>query len=61
MPNKKTLTVKLVRSISGRLPSHRATIAGLGLKRIRQVVQLEDTASVRGMLNKVSYLVEVTE
>lgn len=61
MQNKKKLTVKLVRSPIGRQPSHKATVAGLGLKRIRQTVELEDTASVRGMINKVSYMVEVQE
>ncbi|HSX20062.1 MAG TPA: 50S ribosomal protein L30 [Gammaproteobacteria bacterium] len=61
MANKKQLTVKLVRSPIGRQPTHKATIAGLGLKRMHQSVQLEDTASVRGMINKVSYLLEVTE
>lgn len=60
MQNKK-LTVKLVRSPIGRQPSHKATVIGLGLKRINQTVQLEDTASIRGMINKVSYMLEVTE
>ncbi len=59
MANKK-LTVKLVRSPIGRQPSHKATITGLGLKRMHQTVQLEDTPSVWGMINKVSYLLEVT-
>lgn len=61
MQNKKMLTVKLVRSPIGRQPSHKATVAGLGLKRMQQTVELEDTASVRGMINKVSYMVEVQE
>lgn len=59
MANKK-LTVKLVRSPIGRQPSHKATVTGLGLRRINQTVQLEDTPSVWGMINKVSYLLEVT-
>ena len=58
---KHNLTVKLVKSIIGRLPSHKATVNGLGLKRLNQVVTLEDTPSVRGMINKVSYLLEVKE
>lgn len=58
MANKK-VTIKLVKSIIGRQPSHKATVTGLGLKRINQVVELEDTASVRGMINKVSYLLEI--
>jgi len=59
--NKKTISVTLVRSPIGRQPSHRATVTGLGLKRLRQTVHLEDTASVRGMINKVSYLLAVEE
>lgn len=61
MQNKKKLTVKLVRSPIGRQPSHKATVVGLGLKRMHQTVQLEDTPSVRGMINKVSYMVEIVE
>jgi large subunit ribosomal protein L30 len=57
----KTISVTLVRSPIGRQPSHRATVTGLGLKRIRQTVRLEDTASVRGMINKISYLLAVEE
>ena len=52
------VSVKLVKSISGRKPDHKATVAGLGLRRINQIVELEDTPSVRGMINKVSYLLE---
>jgi large subunit ribosomal protein L30 len=55
----KTISVKLVRSPIGRQPSHRATVAGLGLKRMHQTVQVEDTPSVRGMINKISYLLAV--
>ena len=61
MKANKTIFVTLVRSTIGRLPTHRATVKGLGLKRINQTVCLEDTASVRGMINTVSYLVEVEE
>ena len=57
--NKKTLTVTLLKSFNGRIPSHRATISGLGLKRINQTVELVDTPEVRGMINKVSYLIRV--
>lgn len=59
MSKKQTITVTLVKSFFGRLPSHQATLRGLGLKKIRQTVVLEDTASVRGMINKVSYLLKV--
>lgn len=56
---KPTLTVRLVRSVAGTRADHRATVLGLGLKKIRQTRTLEDTPAVRGMINKVSYLVEV--
>lgn len=55
----KTLKVRLVRSRFGRIPRHRDCIRGLGLKRIGQQVELEDTPAVRGMIRKVSWLVEV--
>jgi large subunit ribosomal protein L30 len=57
----KTLKVTLVRSRFGRLPDHRATVAGLGLRRINQSVMLEDTPAIRGMIRKVSYLLRVEE
>ncbi len=56
---KNTVSVTLVKSFHGRLPTHRATITGLGLKRINHTVVLEDTPAVRGMINKVSYLLKV--
>ena len=56
---KPKVSVTLVKGFNGRLPSHRATIAGLGLKRINHTVELQDTAEVRGMINKVSYLLRV--
>ncbi len=56
---KNTVSVTLVKSFYGRLPSHRATITGLGLKRINHTVELLDTPEVRGMINKVSYLLKV--
>jgi len=59
-PKKKnTVNVTLVKSFHGRLPTHRATITGLGLKRINHTVVLEDTPEVRGMINKVAYLLKV--
>ena len=51
--------VTQVRSSIGRLPKHRATLRGLGLRRINHTVELEDTPSVRGMINQVSYMVKV--
>ena len=48
---KPTVSVTLVKSFYGRLPKHRATVTGLGLKRINHTVVLEDTPEVRGMIN----------
>jgi large subunit ribosomal protein L30 len=59
MTDKKTLTVKLVKSPIGTRASHRATVVGLGLRRLNSQAVLEDTPAVRGMINKVSYLVKV--
>ncbi|MCY4176907.1 MAG: 50S ribosomal protein L30 [Endozoicomonadaceae bacterium] len=55
----KTVKVTLIKSINGRIKKHQACVRGLGLRRIRHCVELEDTPSVRGMINKVSYLVKV--
>jgi len=57
--DKKTLQVQLMRSVAGTRESHRATVRGLGLRKLNSVATLEDTPSVRGMINKVSYLVKV--
>ncbi|WP_299798696.1 50S ribosomal protein L30 [uncultured Shewanella sp.] len=57
----KTLKVTQTKSAIGRLPKHRATLTGLGLRRINHTVELEDTPSVRGMINKVYYMVSVEE
>ncbi len=59
MAEKKTLTVKLVRSVAGTRESHRATVRGLGLRKLNSTKTLEDTPAVRGMVNKVDYLVQV--
>jgi large subunit ribosomal protein L30 len=61
MADKKMLKVTLVRSVNGRLKSHKACVAGLGLRRMHQTVEVEDTPCTRGMVNKVSYLVKVQE
>jgi large subunit ribosomal protein L30 len=53
------ITVKLVKSLIGRLKSHQATAYGLGLKKINQQVELQDTPSIRGMINKISYLLQI--
>ena len=59
MAGKNMMKVKLVRSMNGRLEAHKACVRGLGLRRMHQVVEVEDTASTRGMVNKVSYMVKV--
>ena len=51
--------IKLVKSIAGTRESHRATVRGLGLRKLNSESTLEDTPAVRGMINKVSYLVKV--
>jgi large subunit ribosomal protein L30 len=58
---KETVKVTQIRSIHGRLKSHRACIVGLGLRRIGHTVEVEDTPSVRGMINKVNYMLRVEE
>ena len=58
---KKTVKVKLVRSPSRTVGGHRDTVLGLGLKRMNQVRELEDTSAVRGMITKVAYLVKVVD
>jgi large subunit ribosomal protein L30 len=59
--SKKMIKVKQVRSSAGRLKAHKACVRGLGLRRIGHVVEVEDTPAVRGMINKVNYLVTVVE
>ncbi|MDH4107650.1 MAG: 50S ribosomal protein L30 [Gammaproteobacteria bacterium] len=61
MATQKNLKVTLVKSRFGRLKSHRACVAGLGLRRINHSVVVADTPENRGMINKVSYLVTVEE
>jgi large subunit ribosomal protein L30 len=59
MADAKKLKVRLVKGTNACRGDHRATVRGLGLKRISQTVELEDTPAVRGMVNKVSYLVAI--
>ncbi|PLW81127.1 50S ribosomal protein L30 [Kineobactrum sediminis] len=58
---KATIKVTQVKSVHGRLKNHRACVAGLGLRRIGHTVEVEDTPSVRGMINQVNYLVRIEE
>ncbi len=57
----KTIKVTQIKSSIGRLKAHKACLAGLGLRRIRHTVEVEDTAAVRGMINRVSYMVSVED
>ncbi|BAO79892.1 ribosomal protein L30/L7E [Serpentinimonas raichei] len=59
MTTANTLTIKLVRSPIGCRADHRATVRGLGLRKINSVSVLQDTPAVRGMINKISYLLQV--
>jgi large subunit ribosomal protein L30 len=61
MSKGKTFRIRQVRSAIGTVPAHREVLRGLGLRRIRHEVEREDTPAVRGMVAKVSYLVEVIE
>lgn len=58
---RKTLKVTQVKSSIGRLPKHKATLTGLGLRRIGHTVELEDTPSVRGMINAINYMVRIED
>ena len=53
----KIIKVTQVRSLIGTRPEHRASVRGLGLRRINHTVELADSPAIRGMINKVSYLV----
>ena len=61
MAEKAKIKVTLVRSPNGRLASHKACVAGLGLRRMHQTVEVEDSPCTRGMINKVNYMVKVEE
>ena len=55
----KKIRVTLLKSVAGIKQTHRATVRGLGLKKINQAVELADTPAVRGMVNRVAYLVRI--
>ena len=59
MTASKTIQIKLVKSGIGRIKKHKLCIRGLGFKKLNQVVTVEDTPSNRGMINKISDMVEV--
>ena len=57
----KTIKITQTRSAIGRLPKHKATLLGLGLRRIGHTVEREDTPAIRGMINAVSFMVKVED
>lgn len=57
----KNLKVTLIRSVIGRLKSHKACVKGLGIRRMHDSVVVSDTPENRGMINKVSYMLNVEE
>ncbi|WP_343153520.1 50S ribosomal protein L30 [Buchnera aphidicola (Mindarus keteleerifoliae)] len=57
----KKIKITQIKSIIGRIPSHRATLKGLGLRRIRSVVFRKNTPSIQGMIKKISYLLHIEE
>lgn len=57
----KQIRVTLTRSVTKRLASHKACVAGLGLRKIGHTVTLQDTPEIRGMINRVSYMLAVEE
>ena len=59
MSDKSMVKVTQIKSTNGRLESHKACVRGLGLRRIGHSVEVEDTPAVRGMINKVRYLLKV--
>ncbi len=61
MAESNRIKVTLVRSTNGRLSNHKACVGGLGLRRIGHTVEVEDTPAIRGMINKVNYMVRVEE
>lgn len=61
MSNVKSLKLTLIRSISGRIPKHRATVAALGLRRMHQTIVVKDSPVSRGMINQIGYLLKVEE
>lgn len=61
MANAKTIRVKLIRSLHGRLVKHQACARGLGLRRMHHAVEVIDTPENRGMIKKISYMLECEE
>ena len=55
----KKIKIRLLKGLAGTKRDHRATVHGLGLKKINQTSELADTPAVRGMIDKVNYLVRI--
>ncbi len=54
-----SIKVTLIKSVIGRIEAHKATVKGLGLRRMHHTVELQDTPAIRGMINAVGYLLKV--
>jgi len=61
MSKDQTITIKLVKSGIGRMKNHKLCIKGLGFKKLNQILTIEDTPSNRGMINKISDMIEILE
>ena len=61
MSKAETITIKLVKSGIGRMKNHKLCIKGLGIKKLNQTVTVLDTPSNRGMINKISDMLEIVE
>ena len=59
--SEKIIRVTMTKSKIGRLASHQACLKGLGLRKIRQVVEVIDSVENRGMINKISYMLKIEE
>jgi LSU ribosomal protein L30P len=59
MSTAQNVKIQLVRSPIGTQQSHRATVRGLGLRKLNSISELQDSPEVRGMINKISYLVKI--
>ena len=59
MSKDKTISIKLVKSGIGRMENHKLCIKGLGFKKLNQIVEIQDTQSNKGMINKISDMIEV--
>lgn len=57
----KKVKITLIKSIAGRLSSHKSCVSGLGLRKIHQTITVDDTPENRGMMNKVNYLLRIEE